>query len=240
MNLPELHICNRIPVHLYQSKMTTGIRKLLLLKIKFFSHFSFNYKMDATAYFHSVLQEQKRRRERRGKDESCVKYTVALKVSIGISLTRKLIPCFFCVLTEGFPAMKSDDPIDQQSITQTSPVSICLCTSWQANECSRVAANSVVAEGTKYSKLLASFGHSRAPMSISAGYWRERRVLLRLLAQPKSREHLCSLRGPKSRAAALPWPSSRLPRRKASSRWRKPRKQMSLPSWLHPGAVLPS
>lgn len=37
MNLPELHICNRIPVYLYQSKMTTGIRKLLPLKLNLVS-----------------------------------------------------------------------------------------------------------------------------------------------------------------------------------------------------------
>lgn len=43
-----------------------------------------------------------------------MKCTVALNMSIGISLTRKLISRFFYVLTGGFPALKSDDPIDQQ------------------------------------------------------------------------------------------------------------------------------
>lgn len=41
MNLLELQVCNRIPEPLYQSKKTTGIGKLLPLKIKHFSHFSF-------------------------------------------------------------------------------------------------------------------------------------------------------------------------------------------------------
>lgn len=78
MNLPELQVCNGLLEPLYQSKMTTGIRKLLPLRIKYFSHFSFNYIWDSTAHFHSISQKQKRR-ERQGKDmswcemHSCIK-----------------------------------------------------------------------------------------------------------------------------------------------------------------------
>lgn len=79
MNLLELQVCNRVPEPLYQSKRTTGIRKLLPLKIKYFSHFNFNYIWNPTAYFHSISQEQNRRRENASKDmsscetQSCIK-----------------------------------------------------------------------------------------------------------------------------------------------------------------------
>lgn len=98
MNLLELQICNRIPEPLYQSKKTTQIRKPLPLKIKYFSHFSF------IIYEISLLTFTASHRNRIGEGKmqvkiwTHVKCTVALKVYIGTSLTRKPISRFLCVL----------------------------------------------------------------------------------------------------------------------------------------------
>lgn len=77
-------------------RATAVIRKLLPLKMKFFSHFIFNYRWNSTAFFHRILQAQKGEGKDMAKIGTGVKCTVTLlKVPIGTGMTGKLISCFF-------------------------------------------------------------------------------------------------------------------------------------------------
>lgn len=127
VNLPELQVCNRIPVPVYQSQMTTGRRNCFPWKL--------NTSLTVVSIIYAIplLTFTASRRKRKGEAKNKVKIragakrTVALEVSIATSLTKKLISCFFRVLTGvGVPALKSDDPIDQWLVTWMLPVSACL------------------------------------------------------------------------------------------------------------------